>query len=83
MESTDVNDLRLKLTDFGFACFAKDKKQEVLGSPLYMAPEIIAGEEYDNKVDVWSIGVITFILLSGRAPFKGKTRSEIFESIKS
>ena len=76
--------LNIKITDFGFACFYEPGKgkKEVLGSPLYMAPEIVRGESYGEKVDVWSAGVITFILLSGRPPFKGKSRDEIFASIK-
>lgn len=80
-------DLRVKITDFGFACFFNkevyENKNEVLGSPLYMAPEIIANQKYDAKVDIWSLGVVTYILLSGRPPFKGKSRAEIFESIKA
>ena len=53
----------------------------MLGSPLYMAPEIVEEQVYDEKVDSWSVGVITYILLSGRPPFKGKTKAEIFHSI--
>lgn len=49
----------------------------VLGSPLYMAPEIIKGEVYNEKVDIWSIGVITYMLLSGRNPFPGRTKDEV------
>lgn len=46
-----------------------------------MAPEIIQEKNYDHKVDVWSIGVITYILLCGRPPFKGRSKPEIFKSI--
>lgn len=53
----------------------------MLGSPLYMAPEIVREETYDEKVDTWSVGVITYILLSGRPPFKGKSKAEMFKSI--
>lgn len=49
----------------------------VLGSPLYMAPEIIQQKVYNEKVDIWSIGVITYMLLSGRNPFPGKTKDQI------
>ncbi len=76
--------MTVKITDFGFACFFKPGDaalREVLGSPLYMAPEIIQEQPYDHKVDIWSIGVITYILLSGRPPFKGKSKNEIFRSI--
>ena len=47
-----------------------------------MAPEIVKGEAYDENVDIWSTGVITYIMLTGRPPFKGKTRDEIFASVK-
>ena len=53
----------------------------MLGSPLYMAPEIIQEQPYNHKVDIWSIGVIAYILLSGRPPFKGRSKNEIFRSI--
>jgi serine/threonine protein kinase len=75
--------LNVKITDFGFACFYDkgEGRKEVLGSPLYMAPEIVNEEAYDQKVDIWSTGVIAYILLSGRPPFRGKTKQEIFQSI--
>ena len=62
-----------KLTDFGFAC-VMDPQRKInlsLGSPLYMAPEVIKSQSYDSKVDIWSLGVITFILLTGTVPFPG------------
>lgn len=83
LEDADLDNFDLKITDFGFACFFNPKQglKDVLGSPLYMAPEIIQERNYDYKVDVWSIGVITYILLCGRPPFKGRSKPEIFKSI--
>lgn len=46
-----------------------------------MAPEIVREDTYDEKVDTWSVGVITYILLSGRPPFKGRSKQEMFNSI--
>lgn len=80
-QSKDPKDKTIKLTDFGFAQFYDNEKggmSDTLGSPLYMAPEIIKKVKYDFKVDVWSLGVITYILLTGRPPFSGKTKEEIF-----
>jgi len=55
--------------------------KELLGSPLYMAPEIILKKPYNEKIDIWSIGIIIYILLSGRPPFFGHTKEEIFKII--
>jgi calcium-dependent protein kinase len=86
LESKDVNKLTVKLADFGFSCFFDPDKglDLVLGSPLYMAPEIIKISEnkaakgtYNEKVDIWSIGVITYMLMTGRNPFPGKTKQAV------
>ena len=71
-----------KLTDFGFAC-VMDPQQKMtlsLGSPLYMAPEVINSRSYTSKVDIWSLGVITYILLTGKIPFMGQTKAQIFKN---
>jgi len=84
-ESTEPGKLNIKLTDFGFACFYKTERglKQVLGSPLYMAPEIVREEQYDKGVDIWSVGVIAHILLSGCPPFYGQTKQDIYRSIVS
>ena len=48
-----------------------------------MAPEIIEAKNYNEKVDIWSIVIITYVLLSGRNPFPGKNKYEIKEMIIS
>ena len=53
---------------------------QTYGTPYYIAPEILAGE-YNEKCDIWSCGVIMFILLSGRPPFDGQTDEEILENV--
>jgi len=45
----------------------------VLGSPLYMAPELVNRQPYNEKVDVWSLGIITYQLLVGKTPFEAET----------
>lgn len=52
-----------------------------LGTPLYMAPELIKDVEYDEKVDVWALGCIVYILLTGSPPFGGENRDEMAEAI--
>ena len=53
----------------------------MLGSPLYMAPEIVQEKEYNHKVDIWSVGVICYILICGVAPFNARNKDEIYKSI--
>ena len=50
---------------------------------MYMAPEIIKRYSYDNKVDIWSAGIVIFIMLSGRPPFGGSTKEAIYKTIKT
>lgn len=71
----------VKITDFGFACQLDPTKAEKLslGSPMYTAPEVIKQISYDSRCDVWSLGVMTFMMLTGRAPFMGSSKSEIYK----
>ncbi|KAH8044676.1 calmodulin-dependent protein kinase [Aureococcus anophagefferens] len=59
----------LELADFGFATEAKKPMRELCGTPAYVAPEIIKEKPYGLEVDMWSCGVIVFILLGGYPPF--------------
>lgn len=61
----------LKLTDFGFAkeTFSKDTLQTPCYTPYYVAPEVLGPEKYDKSCDIWSLGVIMYILLCGFPPF--------------
>jgi calcium-dependent protein kinase len=76
-------DGELKLIDFGLSRFLKEDEKmfEKVGTPYYVAPEVLHGN-YDKRCDLWSIGVITYIILCGYPPFHGSNNAEIFERIK-
>jgi len=72
----------IKVTDFGLSKdFGSASLRTSCGTPDYVAPEVLRGQPYDNSVDIWSIGVITYILLCGFPPFYGNTDQQIFEKI--
>ncbi|KAJ0397195.1 hypothetical protein ATCC90586_007633 [Pythium insidiosum] len=79
------DDASIKLADFGFA-----KKVVVddsglvttCGTPGYVAPEILEGESYGKPVDVWSVGIITYILLAGYPPFHDDSQPILFRKIR-
>ena len=72
----------LKLIDFGLSIQQNAKKDNRrVGTPYYMAPEMVRGN-FNYASDVWSIGVILFIMVTGKQPFRGKSKEEVFEKIK-
>ncbi|KAJ0056242.1 hypothetical protein NL108_004523, partial [Boleophthalmus pectinirostris] len=75
----------LKLADFGFAQYMSpwDEQSVLRGSPLYMAPEMVCRRQYDSRVDLWSVGVILYEALFGRAPFASRSYAELEDKIRS
>ena len=63
----DKKSLEIKIADFGFSCVYDPNcgLDMNLGTPMYMAPEIFKKEIYNEKVDIWAIGIITYMLLTG------------------
>ncbi|KAG6797579.1 serine/threonine-protein kinase ULK3 isoform X1 [Apis mellifera caucasica] len=76
--------LTLKVGDFGFAQYLSNSEQKfaIRGSPLYMAPEILFKRKYDARVDLWSVGVIMYECLFGKAPYSSGSFQELIEKIK-
>lgn len=79
--SKNENFQTLKLIDFGLSTRLKSDSRYRVGSPYYMSPEIINGY-FSFKTDVWSVGVILYVMLTGKFPFNGKNNEEVFEQIK-
>jgi calcium-dependent protein kinase len=78
----DDDSTHVKLIDFGLA--KKVTKNELMttpnGTPYYIAPEVLKGS-YTTQCDTWSMGVVMYIMLSGRPPFGGKNNNEILNNV--
>lgn len=78
---SDFSDL--KIIDFGLATKIESgvSLNSVVGSPYYVSPEVLDGK-YDEKCDVWSIGILCFVLLTGNPPFYSSDRNELYHKIR-
>jgi calcium-dependent protein kinase len=76
--------LNIKVADFGSSTImdATKKMSGCFGSAYYLAPEVLNGS-YNEKCDVWSCGVILYIMLTGRPPYSGRTESEIIRQVRN
>lgn len=83
----ETEQAELKLIDFGFACEVKEGREAMkdqLGTPSYMAPELWSSSPtYNSSVDMWALGVVAYMLLSGRRPFHHQDRHEKARMIKT
>lgn len=74
----------IKLIDFGISSDSKKSNKEIMGSPYYMSPEQISGNNIDQRSDIYSVGVTIYELFTGNLPFQdSKTREELYAHIKS
>lgn len=75
------NNLKLQIVDLGFSTYFHEYQTLFArcGTPGYIAPEILKNKPYDQKVDIFSLGVIFYIILTARMPFSGKDVNEIIK----
>lgn len=80
---SEAKDTLIKIVDFGLSAFFEvgGKMKDRLGTAYYIAPEVLR-KKYDEKCDIWSIGVILYILLCGYPPFGGHTDSDILKKVE-
>ena len=82
--SKDMTKAALKISDFGLSRMVEEDvfATETCGTPGYVAPEILQRKPYHLACDLWSIGCVLFILLSGSPPFFDEDNYILFEKIK-
>jgi len=77
-----VDETKIKIADFGMS---KDVQmgalQTTVGTPSYIAPEVLTGGIYDSECDIWSVGVLSYVLLCGYTPFYGENQKQLFDRI--
>ncbi|CAD8182890.1 unnamed protein product [Paramecium pentaurelia] len=83
LENILIKDNKIKLIDFGFSSFIEHKTTSYCGTPSYMAPEIILKIDYGKPADIWSLGILLYVMLHGKFPFQGKEQKELFSKIKT
>ncbi|XP_002751407.2 serine/threonine-protein kinase 17A [Callithrix jacchus] len=73
----------IKIVDFGLSRILKNSEElrEIMGTPEYVAPEILSYDPISMATDMWSIGVLTYVMLTGISPFLGNNKQETFLNI--
>jgi calcium-dependent protein kinase len=77
------DDMNVTLIDYGLSKLTSTNRfKSIIGSPMYMAPEVFKGS-YSNKCDIWSLGVLTYHLITGNPPFDGGSIDEVKKKANS
>ncbi len=72
---------KVKLADFGFTAVLQsmsEKRKSMVGTPYWMAPEVIRGEYYDSTIDIWSLGIMALELAEGDPPHMVRKNLQMF-----
>lgn len=75
----------VKVIDFGFSVIVANHQRLKIfcGTPSYMSPEIVRKHEYDGKpVDMWALGVLLYVMLTGTFPFRGVSEQDLYQKIQ-
>ena len=83
-ENVVLKNNELKLTDFGFAKALTSGRQmthTVIGSPLYMSPQLLTKQPYSSKCDVWSVGIIFYEMVVGMHPWKANSMMDLRKAV--
>jgi calcium-dependent protein kinase len=83
LEDND-GELNIKVADFGSSAFIdpSGRLSGCFGSAYYVAPEVVEGSAYNEKCDLWSCGIILFIMLTGKPPYEGTNERQILENVR-
>lgn len=82
---SNADDANIKVTDFGLAKLRKEEGKKMTtacGTPNYVAPEVLNQQPYGKEVDIWSLGVISYILLCGFPPFYNEDTPTLYRQIR-
>lgn len=85
--ASKVSNTDIKISDFGLAKISKNfphrlpRSHSICGSDFYLAPEVIKQEEYGREIDVWSAGVVAYVVLSGSLPFFHNVLHKLYRQI--
>jgi len=85
--TSKVSNVDVKISDFGLAKISRDyprrlpRSHSICGSDFYLAPEVIKQEEYGREIDIWAVGVISYVLLSGSLPFFHNVLHKLYRQI--
>jgi serine/threonine protein kinase len=83
MLTSDADDAQVKIVDFGFATEVNGNNlRDLLGTPAYVAPEMLNHRPYGKPVDMWAFGVIVYVLLAGYLPFYAHENQVMYSKIK-